>query len=209
MQYPQKDIDSASCQSYGTPTAGALFSALLIVGGVLYAGGGIVVGHRRGIGRGMKAHPHYSKLAALGKSRRTLFPHATLICALAAGGLVADGVAFARAGRSSRRHPRAADRLPAPLLSGEDGGGGRGFKSSKEPKGTKGSGSKSKGKDKEKGPTKIRSKDSAIPDELTASKGSPEGDRATASERVLMEQVEQDERLHQSQAKIKVIGLSG
>ena len=223
MQHPQKDVDSASCQSYGTPTVGALFSALLIVGGALYAGGGIAVGQRRGNGRGIKAHPHYSKLAALGEPRRTLlspchsFTHTNLISLLAAGGLVADGINFARAGETSRRCPRAAERLPAPLLSGEDSGGRRGSKSSKESKGSMGSGSKSKSKskskDKGKGPAKGRSKGSAPPDDLLASERSPEGegegDRATASERVLMEQVEQDERLHQSQAKIKVIGLNG
>lgn len=131
------------------------------------------------------------------------------MCPLAAGGLVADGATFARAGGTSRRRPRAAERLPAPLLGGEDGGGGRGSKESKESKGSKGSGSKSKRKDKGKEPAKGRSNDSAPPDELTTSEGSPEGDRATASERVVMEQVEQDERLHQSQAKIKVIGLNG
>ena len=140
------------------------------------------------------------------------------MCRLAAGGLVADGVAFVRGGGTSRRRPRAAERLPAPLLSGEDGGGGRGSKSSKESegskgsktsKGSKGSGGKSTGKNKGKEPPKGRSKDSASLDDLTASEGSPKGDRAAASERVLMEQVEQDEKLHQSQAKIKVIGLNG
>lgn len=131
------------------------------------------------------------------------------MCPLVAGGLVADGVAFVRGGGKSRRRPYAAERLPSPLLRGEDGGGGTAFKSSKESKGSKASGSKSKGKDKGKVPAKGRSKDSASLDDLTASEGSPKGDRPTASERVLTEQVEQDERLHQSQAKIKVIGLNG
>ena len=70
-------------------------------------------------------------------------------------------------------------------------------------------GAPKKGKDKGKEPAQGRRKDSESLDDLTASGGGPKGDRAIASERVLMEQVEQDERLHQSQAKIKVIGLDG
>ena len=82
-----------------------------------------------------------------------------------------------------------------------------GSKKSKDSKSGKGGGSKIKGKDREKESAKSSGKDSL--NELTATDSSPEPARGTAAERLLMEQVEQDERLHQSQAKIKVIGLNG
>lgn len=80
-------------------------------------------------------------------------------------------------------------------------------KKSKESKSGKG-GSKSKGTDKDKESPKSSGKDKRSLNELAASESSPEPARGTAAERLLTEQVEQDERLHQSQAKIKVIGLN-
>ena len=54
-----------------------LFIALALLGGAVYVGGGVISGGRRGGGRGLRAHAHYSRWVEV-------------------GGLVMDGVAFAR-----------------------------------------------------------------------------------------------------------------
>ena len=107
-QHPEKNIDSASCQSYGTPAAGAVFSAVLIAAGAVYTVGGVAIGQRRGSGRGIQGHPHYATMVAL-------------------GGLVQDGVAFVRAGRTGRRRARGTQhnrsQATKPLLDEPSGGG--------------------------------------------------------------------------------------
>jgi hypothetical protein len=122
-EHTEKGIDSASCQAYGEPTGGVTFSVLLLILLAAYAVGGIALGQHRGGSsggvRGVKAHPHYANLVAL-------------------GGLVQDGIAFTRAGGTRpQKQPRGVggrrDDGSAALLDVEAGGsrGGGGRKSEK------------------------------------------------------------------------------
>ena len=149
------------------------------------------------------------------------------------GALVWDGVQYTRGrlhGSSDTGGPRAA-LLVDSKKKGSDSGGKAKRSSSQDSKkkgkqkqrdhdqtGASGDGGKrdsspgkrpNESKGGKSGGTKSKKKGRENESVLTTSEGSPELDKATAAERLLREQVEQDERLHQSQAKIKVIGLNG
>lgn len=200
-------IGASQCLGIGTDW-GTPFLVVLFLGSTLYLGGGALYLKKQGA-TGKDMLPHRRK-----------WQHVH--------GLVLDGVAFVRGrGRGKARSVRAPSSQA--LLTHSDTadsrrtGKGEGKhasgeaskkdssagKKSKGPKGSRNGGSKSKGKDKENAPGKSKSKDKADTKELRASEHAPEPDMGTASERLLMEQVEQNERLHQSQAKIKVVGING
>ena len=195
-------VGASQCLGVGTDW-GTPFLMVLFLGGALYVGGGALYLKKKHGAAGKDLLPHRRKWQHI-------------------HGLVLDGISFARVGGKAK-----AARVPSaqPLLA-DSGKGERGDvedgrrsgktegrhargESGKRDSSSGGKSKDSKGrKSKSKGTGKSRTNDQDGIN-ATESKGSPESDRGTASERLLMEQLEQDERLHQSQAKIKVVGLNG
>ena len=198
---------------------GWLFILILATGATAYFGGGALYAH----------HVEGKTLATAGW--QAMVPHRAKWIEL--GALVWDGVQYTRGrlhGSSDTGGPRAA-LLVDSKKKGSDSGGKAKRSSSQDSKkkgkqkqrdhdqtGASGDGGKrdsspgkrpNESKGGKSGGTKSKKKGRENESVLTTSEGSPELDKATAAERLLREQVEQDERLHQSQAKIKVIGLNG
>ena len=73
---------SAKCA--GGCATGWTLVGLLLVGGAAYVGGGVAYGQRVGLGAGLQAHPHYTRMVEL-------------------RALVDDGLAFARGGKTSHK----------------------------------------------------------------------------------------------------------
>eukprot|EP01043_Picozoa_sp_COSAG02_P056053 COSAG02_NODE_6590_length_3473_cov_2.408000_6_plen_341_part_00 len=208
-------VGASQCLGVGTDW-GTPFLVVLFLGSALYLGGGALYLKKKHGAAGKDLLPHRRK-----------WQHVH--------GLVLDGCSFARGGgkaagapssqpllahggkavRSDVEDGRRSGNTEGKRASSEsekrDSSSGRKPKESKASK-SSGSGSKSKSKSKSKGAGKTsgtsRSNDKDDVN-VPAGEGAAESDRGTASERLLLEQVEQDERLHQSQAKIKVVGLNG
>jgi hypothetical protein len=205
-------VGASQCLGIGTDW-GTPFLVVLFLGSALYLGGGALYLKKKHGAAGKDLVPHRRKWQHF-------------------HGLVLDGFAFARGGgktkasatstrpllahdstraRNDEEDGRRSGKTEGKHASGESGkrdsSSGR---KSKESKGSKSSGSKSKSnsRDASKGKSKSRTNDQDGAN-VTEGEGAPDSDRAAASERLLTEQVEQDERLHQSQAKIKVVGLNG
>lgn len=195
-------VGASQCLGIGTDW-GTPFLVVLFLGTALYLGGGAVYLKKKHGATGKELLPHRRK-----------WQHVY--------GLVQDGICFARGAGKAR--PAGAPSSQALLAhsdnNGAEGGrragkeeskhasdGGKRDSSSGRKKESKGAKSKSRDKQKESGRNKGRGKASAS--DSPTSEGAPGLDEGAASERLLMEQVEQDERLHQSQAKIKVVGLNG
>jgi|EP01044_Picomonas_judraskeda_P002116 hypothetical protein len=164
-----------------------------------YAGAGVALGRRQGkTGALMKSHPHFEKWVAL-------------------QGLVGDGIAFSRS-RLGGQHPRPGASVRQPLVAagpqpGDSGGTKRSKGERREPKEEKekrSSNPKTKRAKEGRSPRQGEGEGSGSggpvdptptgPDEST---GTPE-QRQQLQERALVE-----EHLHQSQAKIKVVGING
>jgi hypothetical protein len=139
------------------------FEFLLLGGGAVYAVGGIILGQRRGSERGVKAHPHYAKVVAL-------------------GGLVLDGIAFTRAGgrrppQQSRGGTKGRESKRSLLMDAEVGRASGGQKESRSPSGGGGS-----TKDKENKPSKTKGKRRGSSKKTKEEKARRSADRSSGAE---------------------------
>lgn len=160
-----------------------------------YVGAGVALGRRQGkTGALMKSHPHFEKWIAL-------------------QGLVGDGIAFSRS-RLGGQHPRPGASVRQPLVApGPQPGESRGTKRSKgerrEPKEEKGKRSSNpKTKRAEEGRPPRQGEGSGSGGQMDPTPTADES-KGTAEQRQLQERALVEEHLHQSQAKIKVVGING
>eukprot|EP01043_Picozoa_sp_COSAG02_P004978 COSAG02_NODE_132_length_34701_cov_707.955234_14_plen_318_part_00 len=181
-------IGASGCLGIGTDW-GTPFLIVLFLGTTAYLGGGALYNKKQGA-RGKDLLPHRAKWQNI-------------------YALVLDGLAFARGGGKVRRRPVVATK---PLLA-TDGGEQR--KESKERESGRSSGKREKererGKKKEKGSGRKENKSKRSSDveagrELGVGVSPP---TQVAAERELQEQREHDPKLHESQARIKVVGING
>lgn len=189
-------IGASGCLGIGTDW-GTPFLIVLFLGIATYLGGGVLYNKKQGA-RGKDLLPHRTKWQNI-------------------YALVLDGLAFARGGRKVQRRPAVATE-PLLVTDGErkeskekrsDGGGGS--KSSGKREKERERGKKDKGSGRKENKSKSKSKrgsgaDVEAGEELGA--GEPPSTQA-AAERGLHEQREHDPKLHESQARIKVVGING
>lgn len=175
---------------------GIPFMLLFGACGILYVGGGVAVSSRGGGSNALSSHPHYSAWREI-------------------RALIQDGVHFAQGGGKAG----AGGYAPVPPVSGASaspsaGGSRRGEESkpqtssSKKEEKSKSSKEKKSSGGKEKGGSGKRSKkgQGGAEDPSTGPGGSLDVDGAGAGSAGLLEQREHD--VHESQAKIKVVGLN-
>lgn len=191
-------IGASGCLGIGTDW-GTPFLIVLFLGIATYLGVGVLYNKKQGA-RGKDLLPHRTKWQNI-------------------YALVLDGLAFARGGGKVRRRPVVAK---DPLLATNGGGerkeskekrsdGGGGSKSSGKPEKGRERGKKEKGSGRKQNESKPKSKrgsgaDVEASEELGG--GAPASTQATA-ERGLYEQREHNPKLHESQARIKVVGING
>ena len=200
-------VGAAECLGIGSDWGTPFLVVLFVLGAGYLAGGAVYLRQKHGA-RGRDMVPHKGK-----------WEHVH--------GLVLDGVAFAQArgggggGRKSGGGApiRAAEQalLPASRERERDSGGhhekrASGGKDAREKRSSGGKEGKSARVGKESsggGGGKASKSGKGSKEKAPRGSGCGEGEAQQAELRLLTEQVEQDERLHQSQAKIKVIGLNG
>lgn len=161
-----------------------------------YVGAGVALGQRQGkTGALMKTHPHFDMWVAL-------------------YGLIGDGVAFSRSHLGGHHLRPVVAGVRQPLVKADPQLGDRARtelsdkskrKEQRREKAKQSTGSKAK---RTKGGHPSRRSEGLSPDDQLGSTLAVDGD-ATAQQRQLHERALIDERLHESQAKIQVIGLNG
>eukprot|EP01046_Picozoa_sp_COSAG06_P002878 COSAG06_NODE_105_length_23834_cov_15.256710_9_plen_349_part_00 len=212
-------VGAAQCLGIGTDW-GTPFLFVLFLGTTLYLGGGAIYLKQKHGASGKDLLPH---------RRKWQHVHGLVLDGVAvvrgrggkggrgggggtpmAQSLLADSESPDKAASSSEGSRREGRKDEAKAKRGSGGGGKKdGGSLGKRTKEAKASGKSSSSKDS--GKSKSRSKDKERSRNTPPEDSAPEAeaDGAATAERQLMEKVEQDERLHQSQAKIKVIGLNG